>query len=45
MVQSQRSRVRFAALPDFPSKGLELGEQRFMSTTEELVNRKVAALV
>jgi hypothetical protein len=43
-------RVRFPAQPNFLKKkktvvGLELGPLSLVSTTEELLNRKVAALV
>jgi hypothetical protein len=50
------ARVRFPALPDFPTKkkkkkkgkqvvGLERGSLSLVSTTEELLDRKVAAPV
>jgi hypothetical protein len=47
------ARVRFLALPDFLEKkgkkktvvGLERGPLSFVSTTEELLDRKVAAPV
>jgi hypothetical protein len=48
------ARVRFPALPDFPKRkekkentvvGLERGPLILVSTTEELLDRKVAAAV
>jgi hypothetical protein len=39
------ARVRFPALPEKKVVGLELGPLNLVSTTEELLDRKVAALV
>jgi hypothetical protein len=38
-------RVRFPALPEEKVMGLERGPLSLVSTTEELLNRKVEALV
>jgi hypothetical protein len=52
LVTDPEARVRFPALPDFLEKkktkkktvvGLERGPLSLMSTTEELLDRKVAA--
>jgi hypothetical protein len=42
---SVEARVRFPALPGKKVVGLERGPLRFVSTTEELLDRKVAAPV
>jgi hypothetical protein len=39
------ARVRFPALPEKKVVGLERGPLSFVSTTEELLDRKVAATV
>jgi hypothetical protein len=39
------ARVRFPALPETKVVGLERGPHSLVSTTEELLDRKVAALV
>jgi hypothetical protein len=44
-LQIQGSRVRFPALPEKKVVGLERGPLSFVSTTEELLDRKVAAPV
>jgi hypothetical protein len=55
LATDSEARVRFPALPDFPTKkkekekkkvvGLERGSLSLVSTTEELLDRKVAAPV
>jgi hypothetical protein len=52
LATDSEARVRFPALPDFPKKekgkqvvGLERGPLSLVSTTEELLDRKVAAPV
>jgi hypothetical protein len=53
LATDSEARVRFPALPDFPAKkkkgkqvvGLERGSLSLVSTTEELLDRKVAAPV
>jgi hypothetical protein len=44
-LQIQGSRIRFPALPEQKVMGLERGPLSLVSTTEELLDRKVAAPV
>jgi hypothetical protein len=45
LVTDPEARVRFPALPEKKVVGLERGPLSLVSTTEELLDRKVAALV
>jgi hypothetical protein len=45
MATDPEARVRFAALPEKKLVGLERGPLSLVSTTEELLDRKVAAPV
>jgi hypothetical protein len=45
LVTDPEARVRYLALPEKKIVGLERGPLSFMSTTEELLDRKIAAPV